>query len=132
MTTVINILVSEPTEMINIVVNDPNDEVINIQVNDVIQGSGSLQKGVIMFEGIVNGETVLTGTTNELTGFTEGSDTITIEDFVNVRVEITRGGQDSPTIGPYAGFVKDLNSDSILLNSALEDGEYLKIKTIPV
>jgi len=129
---IIQITVSAPPPAIKVTVSDTNAELITATVSDVINGSGaSISAKTVVFEGVVGGDTELTGTVNILTGFIEGSDLITLEDFVNVRVEIQRGGQDSPKIGSYAGFTKDLNSDSILLSSALEDGEYLKIKTIP-
>jgi len=118
---------------INITVSDVNNEQINISVSDVIAVSdgGGSSSSIIIFEGIVGGQTSLTGTTNTLSGFDEDSDLITLEDFAGVRVEMIRGGQDTPSIGPNSGFTKDLSSDSILLSSALEDGEYLKIKTVP-
>jgi len=128
---IINITVSAPPPAIKVTVSDTNTELITAAVSDVINGSGaSISAKTVIFEGIVGGDTELTGTINTLTGFTEGSDLITLADFANVRVELQRGGQDSPKIGPYAGFTKDLNSDSVLLSSQLEDGEYLKIKTI--
>ena len=134
MPTPINITVSDPaSDLITVVVSDTNNEHITVTVSDVIAGSG--QGGgaasVIVFEGIVGGTTSLTGTTNTLSGFDEDSDMVTLSAFIGKRVEIIRGGQDTPSIGPNAGFTKDLVSDSILLTDILEDGEYLKIKTIP-
>lgn len=117
---------------INITVSDSNDEHISISVSDVIGGGGGgASASVIIFEGIVGGETSIHGTDNELTGFEEDSDLITLADFAGKMVEIVRGGQDTPRIGPNSGYTKDLASDSILLASILEGGEYLKIKTVP-
>lgn len=105
-----------------------------IPVYDFTTGcsGGDIPSGeTVVFEGIVGGEEVITGTINTLSGFIAGSYTLTLFDFIGLRVEMNRGGQDSPTIGPYAGFIKDINSDSILLAFPLIDDEYIKIKTIP-
>ncbi len=132
MTDIINVSVSQAQPPIKVTVSDPNDEQIFVMVSDIVSGlPGGPNFPTVVFQGVINGATELTGTANTLTGFTEGSTLITLADFAGVRVEVNRGGQDSPSIGPWAVFTKDLSSDSILFFSPLEDGEYLKIKTIP-
>lgn len=89
---------------------------------------------VIVIEGFVGGELVITGTDDALVGFVDGSDELTLPGFENVRVWMERGGQRLRALDNGNGidyYTKDINSDTILLSTPLEEGELIYIMTIP-
>ncbi len=90
--------------------------------------------GTVVIQAIVGEDPEITGTTELVTGIEDGSNTITSNAFVGVRVIIIRGFLPIPGIDPGDGsnfFTKLLASDFITLNEPLEPGEFLRIQTIP-
>lgn len=88
----------------------------------------------VVIEDVIGEEPVITGTTEIVTGLTDGSNTITSNAFIGVRVIVIRGNIPIPGIDPGDGsnyFTKTLNSDFITLNNPLVEGEFIRIQTIP-
>lgn len=88
----------------------------------------------VVIEAVIGQEPVVTGTTEEVTGIEDGSNTITCDAFEGVRVIIIRGNVPIPGIDPLDGsywFTKLLASNFITLNQPLVTGEFIRIQTIP-
>ncbi len=88
----------------------------------------------VVIEDVIGEDYVITGTTEIVTGLTDGSNTITSNAFIGVRVIVIRGNVPIPGIDPTDGskyFTKSLNSDFITLNTPLVEGEFIRIQTIP-
>lgn len=88
----------------------------------------------VVIEDVIGEEPVITGTTFEVTGLTDGSNTITCAAFIGVRVIVIRGNIPIPGIDPTDGsnyFTKLLASDFITLNNPLVTGEFVRVQTIP-
>lgn len=88
----------------------------------------------VVIEDVIGEEPVITGTTVEVTGLTDGSNTITSSAFIGVRVIVIRGNIPIPGINPGDGsnyFTKLLANDYITLNNPLVEGEFIRIQTIP-
>lgn len=88
----------------------------------------------VVIQAVVDEEPDVTGTTEEATGITDGSNTITCAAFAGVRVIVIRGNIPIPGIDPLDGsfyFTKLLANDFITLNSPLVHGEFIRIQTIP-
>ncbi len=90
--------------------------------------------GTVVIEDVIGEDYVITGTTEIVTGLSDGSNTITCAAFIGVRVIVIRGNVPIPGIDPGDGskyFTKSLLSDYITLNTPLVEGEFIRIQTIP-
>lgn len=90
--------------------------------------------GTVVIEDVVDQVPVVTGTTESVTGLIDGSNTITSNAFIGVRVIVIRGNIPIPGIDPLDGsnyFTKSLASDFITLSFTLISGEFIRIQTIP-
>lgn len=91
-------------------------------------------ENTVVIEAVVDEEPVVTGTSDPVTGIVDGSNTITSDAFVGVRVIVIRGNVPIPGIDPGDGsnyFTKLLLADFINLNEPLVSGEFIRIQTIP-
>lgn len=92
-------------------------------------------ENTVVIEAIVNEQPVVTGTINPVTGIVNGSNIITSDAFIGVRVIVIRGNGPIPGINPGDGsnyFTKLPAADFISLNEFLVPGEFIRIQTIPV
>lgn len=88
----------------------------------------------VVIESVIGDEPVITGTAATVTGIEDGSNTITSDAFIGVRVIVIRGNIPIPGIDPGDGsnyFTKLLANDYITLNNPLIAGEFIRIQTIP-
>lgn len=88
----------------------------------------------VVIEAVVGGDPIITGTSEEVTGIEDASNEITSNAFANVRIIFIRGNVPIPGIDPGDGsnyFTKSLSSPTISLNFDLEEGEFIRIQTIP-
>lgn len=88
----------------------------------------------VVVENVIGDTAVVTGTSEDVTGLTDGSNTITSNAFIGVRVIVVRGNIPIPGIDPGDGskyFTKSLGSDYITLSSPLVAGEFIRVQTIP-
>lgn len=89
---------------------------------------------VVIIQAVVDGEPVVTGTTEPVTGLTDGSTVVSCAAFAGVRVEVHRAGQLNPGIDPSDGstyHTKILADDFITFSDPLVAGEFIYIETIP-
>ena len=87
----------------------------------------------IVIETFIDGQILTTGTSAIVTGLIGGSNIITCAAFVNVRIKITRGGLQIPSIIPpdnSSYFIKNLLDTFITLSTAAVTGEYIRIQSI--
>lgn len=88
----------------------------------------------IVIEGLVDGDLLVSGTEEAVTGIADGSSVITCAGFAGVRVIVERGFIPLPGVDPGGGgayYTKVLEDDFITLSQPLANGEYLYIQTIP-
>lgn len=103
-------------------------------VTEIFPESGDFM--TIIIQCFVDSTPIVSGTSNPVTGLTDGSTVVSLDDFAGVRVEITRGGFEIPVnaVPPdgsnYA--TKVLADDFITFSSPLTNEEFIKIKTIPI
>lgn len=90
--------------------------------------------GTVVIESVIDSSLVVTGTTAVVTGMSGGSNTVTSDAFIGVRVIVIRGNIPIPGIDPLDGsyfFTKLLASDFITFSAPLIPGEFVRIQTIP-
>lgn len=88
----------------------------------------------VVVEDVIGEDYVITGATDAVSGLADGSNTITSNAFIGVRVIVVRGNIPIPGIDPGDSsnyFTKALASNYITLNNILVDGEFIRIQTIP-
>lgn len=88
----------------------------------------------VVIEDVIGEDPVITGTTETVTGLTDGNNTITCAAFIGVRVIVIRGNIPIPGIDPGDGskyFTKNIADDFITLSDPLVQGEFIRIQTIP-
>lgn len=87
----------------------------------------------VTIDGVIGGTIAVKGTVNPVSGLSNGSTSISVDDFATVRVFIIRGGFQLPGVDPGGGsdyYTKDINNNFLTLNSPLVNGETIYIKTI--
>ncbi len=90
--------------------------------------------GTIVIEGSVDGTITVTGTSDPVTGLTDGSTVITCDGFIGVRIILERGNLHVPGTDLGDGttfYTKVLENNYIELSNALAPGEPIYIQTIP-
>lgn len=86
-----------------------------------------------IIESVVDMNTVIKGSPITITGLVSGSAVIHSDFFENRLVNVTRGALLLPSADPGDGsdyFTKVLASKDVILNNALNAGEYIKIETL--
>ncbi len=115
--------------------------IVNATVTVIAEESQGSEPGpppsegeTIVIEALVDSAPVVTGTTDPVTGITDGSSVITCDGFAGVRVIVERGNIPLPGIDPGGGgafYTKNLADNFITLSDGLVNGEYIYIQTIP-
>jgi len=85
----------------------------------------------IIIESITDGANVINGSVDDVTGLESGSSIITCNSFAGKYITMIRGTLPIPSINPSDGsefYIKALSSTSIVLNTPLVSGEYLRIE----
>lgn len=88
----------------------------------------------VVIESAIDGVISITGTLETVSGLSSGSNTVTSNAFIGVRVIVIRGNVPIPGIDPLDGsqyFTKALMSDFITLSEDLAPEEFIRIQTIP-
>lgn len=97
-------------------------------------GTGAGESDVVVIQSVVDGVPLVTGTSDAVTGITNGSSVVTCAAFAFVRVFVERGSVQIPGFDPGDGsnwYTKNLADDFITFNNPLVTGELIYIETIP-
>ncbi len=119
-------------ELINVIVSEVPYE--SGFTEDSGSGTGAGSSNTVVIQAVVGGTVSITGTSETITGITDGSSVITSEALRYVRVFLERGNIQVPGIDPADGsmwYQKNFSDNFITLNTPLVNGELIYLETIP-
>lgn len=97
-------------------------------------GSGGVAGTTVVIQCAIGSAYNISGSTDTVTGLSDGDTVVTCNAFANKRLRVIRGSVPIPSINPGDGsnyFTKTLAATSFTLSSPLATGELIIIETIP-